>query len=101
MTALRARGLELPAEAMLFQARYPLPTLRFGGLEVDALPRRCVSPGQLEVGVTRLGEAAECWAAFNPQRYVAADVAQFLDDIAGFADTVGAAPDQPMADLWP
>jgi hypothetical protein len=98
---LAKRGVALPLPPVLFQARYPLPTMEFGGLRMTALPRHCVNPAGFEIGVTRRGEATLCWAVFEPRRIDPQGVDAFLADLALMSTAVGTEPDRPLIELLP
>jgi len=98
---LKKRGVVLPDVGTLFQVRYPLPVLEFGGVRARALARRCVNPAGFELGATRRDESSQCWAAFDARRYDPPAVKSFLGDLESLADLAGRAPDRALAEIWP
>jgi amino acid adenylation domain-containing protein len=96
---LRAEGVRLPVPAARFVAWPTLAPMRFGGIEVEPLPRRCAEASGFRLGVNRAYEADRCWAEFDPKVHDPVGVEQFLGRLRALIAAVAAEPDRPLRDL--
>jgi hypothetical protein len=96
---LYAPGAELPLPSARCVISSPRPPTRFGGIEIEALPRQCAEMVGFRLGFNRRYEADRCWAEFDRHRYDPIEVSVFLERLASFAALAGTHPDRPVAQL--
>jgi non-ribosomal peptide synthetase component F/acyl carrier protein len=99
MRELGSRGVELPSLTASFSAWSSAEQVRFGGLEIEPLPRPCGESSGFRVGVNRRYEADRCWADFDPRLYAPADVEAFLGRLQELIAAVCKRPETPLHDL--
>ncbi len=97
---LHERGLEMPRVRAGFAALHQLPTMRFGGLQLDRLPREHLATRGFVLGVDRIYDATACRVEFNPHLYDSALVRRFIDRLQAFAAAVCARPDAPLREMF-
>jgi non-ribosomal peptide synthetase component F len=96
---LREQGVRLPMPAARFVAWPALAPMRFGGIELEPMPRRCAEASGFRLGVNRAYEADRCWAEFDPKVHDPRGVEEFLGRLRALVAAAAAEPDRPLRDL--
>jgi hypothetical protein len=99
MPELHRRGVKLPQVDVRFVAWAAMGSMRFGGLELEPLPRRCVGGLGFRLGVNRPYETERCWTEFDAARYDPEGVRAFLSRLRALTAAACAEPDRPLAEL--
>jgi amino acid adenylation domain-containing protein len=95
--SLLAEGIPRPRIHAIFGELYPVPPLRFAGLEVTNLePTIETMPWEFSFCVSRLPQVDRCEARFDARLYDPVGVRRFLDRYERLAAEVSARPDQPL-----
>jgi non-ribosomal peptide synthetase component F/acyl carrier protein len=98
---LHRRGIRRPPAHTKFEAQYRVPTMRFAGLELEALTRHYVEPWGFTLGVEQ-HEGSDCWrAVFDPLVYDAGAVERFLEDLEALVSAMCKQPNRPIQELHP
>jgi hypothetical protein len=93
---LRGRGVEIPQQTARFVSFSSLGLTRFGGLEVEPLPRLCGGSIGFRLGVNRQYEQARCWTEFDPRIYDPAAIASFLSRLGALTAAVAYEPQRAL-----
>jgi hypothetical protein len=99
MPELRRREVQIPIIPARFVAWSALSPMRFAGIELESLPRRCADSWGFRLGVNRPYESDRCWAEFDPRTYDPAAVQGFLGRLQALVAAVCAEPDRSLRDL--
>ena len=96
---LGRRGLQPPVVTASFSSWSSVGSMRFGGIELEPLPRPCGESRGFRVGVARAYEASRCWADFDPCVFDRVGVAEFVQGLRQFVAGICAAPARAIADV--
>jgi hypothetical protein len=96
---LGRRNVRPPRTEARFVAWAAIAPMRFGGIELEPLPRRGAEASGFRLGVNRPYESERCWAEFDPKVHDRSGVEQFLAHLTGLVAAACAEPDRSLRDL--
>lgn len=97
---LRSRGVPALQPSASFSSWSSVEHARFGGLEIEPMPRPCGESRSFRLGVNRHYEADRCWADFDPRLTDAVEVERFLARLQLLIAAICQQPQAALHDLY-